>query len=80
MDKKLHDLKRLVQVHLGISEVDESDRLIEDLEAESIDVVNLVVDIEHEFGVLIDDDDMAGVSTVRDLWEVVMRSAAGPAA
>ena len=74
MNSRAAEFNRLVQVHLGLTEVQETDRLLEDLEAESIDMVNLVADIEDRYGVTIDDADLVPVSTVRDLWNVVERS------
>ena len=46
-----------------------------DLGAESIDVLNIIVTLEQKYGVSIDESAMAGVSTVRDLYQLVLKSA-----
>ncbi len=43
------------------------------LERDSVDLVELVMEIEDEFGVAIADDDYAGMRTVRDVVEYILR-------
>lgn len=49
-------------------------RLIEDLGAESIDVLALVFELEETFGGSIDDEALARIRTVGDIVDVVLRS------
>ncbi|HOF99993.1 MAG TPA: acyl carrier protein [Clostridia bacterium] len=42
-------------------------KLIEDLKADSLDVVELIMDLEQEYGVEIPDDDLPGIRTVGDI-------------
>ena len=76
MDRSIENLVSLVELQLGARRVTPRDRLMEDLEAESVDIVNLLVAIEEDFVVVIDDADMAAVSTIDDLWQLVQRAAA----
>ncbi|MEG1547894.1 MAG: acyl carrier protein [Clostridia bacterium] len=41
--------------------------LIEDLKADSLDVVELIMDLEHEYGVEIPDDQLPKIRTVGDI-------------
>ena len=41
--------------------------LIEDLKADSLDVVELIMDLEQEYGVEIPDDELPNIHTVGDI-------------
>lgn len=71
---ELEDVCRTVGLVLGRRSARGDDRLLEDLGAESIDVLNVMVTLEEKYGVSIDEAAMAGVSTVRDLHELVSKS------
>jgi acyl carrier protein len=49
------------------SEVNEGASFTEDLGADSLDVVELVMALEEEFGIDIPDDDVANIKTVGDV-------------
>ena len=42
-------------------------RLIEDLKADSLDVVELIMDLEQQYGIEIPDDDLTNIHTVGDI-------------
>ncbi len=42
-------------------------RIIEDTGADSLDVVEMLMTVEEEWGIIVDDDDMAGFKTVGDV-------------
>ena len=42
-------------------------RLIEDLKADSLDVVELIMDLEQQYGIEIPDDDLQNIHTVGDI-------------
>jgi acyl carrier protein len=68
------DVCRTVGLVLGRRTVHPHDRLMEDHGAESIDLLSIVVALEQKHGVSIDEGAMGGVSTVRDLHQLVSRS------
>jgi acyl carrier protein len=70
----LEDVCRTVGLVLGRRNTRADDRLMEDLGGESIDVLNVVVTLEQKYGVSIDEAALAGVSTVRDLYDLVLKS------
>jgi acyl carrier protein len=76
----LEDVCRTVSLVLGQRGAKPDDRLIEDLGAESMDILAIVSTIEEQYGVAIDETATAGVSTVRDLYDVVLKSPNAPTA
>ena len=61
-------VKRIVVEHLGVDEdkVTESASFVDDLGADSLDTVELVMAFEEEFGCEIPDDAAEKITTVRD--------------
>lgn len=65
------EIQKLVKLQLGARQVNESSRLIEDLRAESVDIVNLVVSVEERYGIEIKESELARIKTVGDLHTLV---------
>ena len=61
-------VKKIVVEHLGVEEdkVTETASFIDDLGADSLDIVELVMAFEEEFGVEIPDDAAEKITTVKD--------------
>src|SRR5262245_42369108 len=53
--------------------------LVDDLGADSLDVVELVMALEEEFGVEIPDEEVENIRTIRDVVEYIARHAAAVA-
>ncbi len=70
MDARLQDrLRQLVSSQLGV-ELDElaaDARILDDLGADSLDVVELVMAIEEAFDIVVLDEDVEGMQTVGDV-------------
>lgn len=62
-------LSKIVAEQLGIdvAEVSPEKSLLEDLGADSLDIVELIMAVEEEFGVEIPDEDAEGLRTVGDM-------------
>lgn len=71
---ELDDVCRTVGLVMGRRDTKADDRIQEDLGAESIDVLNIVVTLEEKYGVSIDEADTAHLSTVRDLHQLLLKS------
>lgn len=54
------------KLNVSLDKVVDNARFIEDLGADSLDNVELVMQLEEEFGVEIPDDDAAKIMTVKD--------------
>jgi len=61
-------VKKIVTEHLGVeaAKVTEDAAFIDDLGADSLDIVELVMAFEEEFGVEIPDDAAEDIATVKD--------------
>jgi acyl carrier protein len=77
MPVKTKDLRTIVVEHLGVDadKVTESASFIDDLGADSLDNVELVMAFEEEFGVEIPDDAAEKILTVKDAIEFVQANA-----
>ncbi|MDA0219298.1 MAG: acyl carrier protein [Proteobacteria bacterium] len=71
-------VKKIVIDHLGVDEakVTDSASFIDDLGADSLDTVELVMAFEEEFGVEIPDDAAEKIVTVKDATNYIEQHAA----
>jgi acyl carrier protein len=70
-------VKKIVVEHLGADEdkVTEGARFVDDLGADSLDTVELVMAFEEEFGVEIPDDAAEKINTVKDAIDFIQKNA-----
>jgi acyl carrier protein len=70
-------VKKIVVEHLGVEEdkVVESASFIDDLGADSLDTVELVMAFEEEFGVEIPDEDAEGILSVQSAIDYIAAKA-----
>ena len=72
--KDLEKLKRILSEQLGIDESTITiDTTIEDLGADSLDLVEAIMNIEEEFGVTIDDSEIENLKTVGDFLNYISK-------
>ena len=66
-------VKKIVIEHLGVEEAKVTDTasFIDDLGADSLDIVELVMAFEEEFGVEIPDDAAEKITTVKDAIDYI---------
>jgi len=71
-------VKKIVIEHLGVDEskVTDSASFIDDLGADSLDTVELVMTFEEEFGIEIPDDAAEKILTVKDAVDFIEKNAA----
>ena len=55
------------QLPVKPEQVTRDSRLFEDLKADSLDVVELIMDLEQQYGIEIPDDDLPNIHTVGDI-------------
>ena len=63
------DLKKILyeQLHLNCMEITKESRIKEDLGADSLDVLQMLMTIEEEHGIVIPDEELASFETVGDI-------------
>lgn len=73
MENVVEKVKEIIVDKLGVeeSEVTETANFTNDLGADSLDTVELLMEFEKEFGVKIPDEDAAGIATVADAIQYV---------
>ena len=66
-------VKKIIVEQLGVEEeeVVPSASFIDDLNADSLDLVELIMTLEEEFGMEIPDEDAEKITTVRDAVEYI---------
>lgn len=66
-------IKKLLAEQLNISEdtISESSKIVDDLGADSLDVVELLMTLEDEFGVSVSDEDAVKIKTVGDIAKII---------
>ena len=70
-------VKQIIVEQLGVDEgqVDGSASFVDDLGADSLDIVELVMALEEEFGVSIPDEDAESIKTVGDAVSYIQNNA-----
>ena len=73
MSETADRVKKIVVEHLGVEQdkVTEDASFIDDLGADSLDIVELVMAFEEEFNVEIPDDAAEKISTVKDATDYI---------
>lgn len=66
-------IKEIIVKNLGVeeSEVTREASFKDDLGADSLDCVELVIDFEHEFGITIDDNEAENINTVGEAIDYI---------
>jgi len=70
---ELDEVSRVVGLVLGRRRLTADQRLVEDLGAESADMLNIMVTLEQKYGVKIDETEMTNAATVRDLYQILTK-------
>ena len=65
-------LIKMVELQLGRRKIKPDDRFFEDLDAESVDMVNLVANIESQTGIFIPEEVIPDLKTVADLHNYIL--------
>jgi acyl carrier protein len=76
MDNTLEKVKSILGKDLGfsITKIKENSKLVEDLGADSLDKVEIIMDIENEFDLTIPDKDAEKFETVKDILDFLSKN------
>ena len=55
------------QMSIDIDSIKADSNILTDLNADSLDIVEMLMLVEEEWGIIVDDDDMRGFSTVQSV-------------
>jgi len=67
----IDDICTLVQLQLGVQQVDGTDHIFEDLGADSMDAVNIIATAEEKYAIEIEEDELVRIHTVLDLYTLI---------
>jgi acyl carrier protein len=72
-DSTYERLKKIVVEQLGVDEEDvkPESSFVDDLNADSLDLVELIMSLEEEFGAEISDEDAENIRTVQDAADYI---------
>ncbi|UCH97062.1 MAG: acyl carrier protein [Candidatus Aminicenantes bacterium] len=65
----IEEIQTLVRLQLGKRKVSAEDRFMEDLDAESADLVNIIAAAEDKYRISFDESDISGIRTVQQLYD-----------
>ncbi|MDE7071519.1 MAG: acyl carrier protein [Clostridia bacterium] len=71
----LEKLSKIIadQLSMEQSKITNDTSLREDLQADSLDIVEIIMSIEEEFGIQVDDDDALAFKTVGDVVKYIKK-------
>lgn len=72
MTATLEEIQGMVGLQLGRRAVQAGDRIVEDLGAESVDVVNIIASVEDRYQIAIEEEELPEIVTVGDLHRCVL--------
>ncbi len=70
-DKTLNEIEPIVRLQLGLKKVSAKNYLVEELGAESADVVNIIAAIEEKYQIFIAEEELINIQTIEDLCDLV---------
>ena len=72
MSATMDSIKRIISQQLGIRKIGDHDHFIENLGAESVDVMNIVVAVEEKYGITIKESEIPHIQTPATLYNFVI--------
>jgi len=75
MVDKHNELRNIISTTLGIKKEDIKDdsKFIDDLDADSLDIAELVLNIEDHFNIKVNDEEVGKFKTVKDVMDYLSR-------
>lgn len=70
----LDEIKQLVGNQMGAGSVSDTDRIVEDLGAESSDIANIIAAVEDRYGIQVPESQIKNIVTVRDIYMAVQQA------
>ena len=73
MDERLLKIREIIaeQLDVELEEITLETSLVDDLKADSLDVIELIMAFEDEFEIKIDDDVLENIQTVQDILTAI---------
>jgi acyl carrier protein len=72
----IDEIRTIISVQLGNPDVKPEDHIVQDLDAESADIVGIIAAIEDKYGINVDEEELAEIYTVEDLYRLAQKKIA----
>jgi acyl carrier protein len=72
MSVQKEDVQSMIEIQLGLHDIKGDARLIEDLGAESADVVNIIAAVETKYHIKIEEEEIPEIRTIEDLYQLIL--------
>jgi acyl carrier protein len=69
----MEDVQQLIAEHFGLDSVNQFDHLVDDLGADQLDTIELVMLLEERLNIDLSDDEVEELHTVQDVQECVTK-------
>lgn len=76
-DVSIVEINKVVSLQLGVHDLTENSLLVEELGAESADVVNIIAVLEERYQIGVKESEIAKIRTPADLYELVKNKISG---
>jgi len=73
----MDEINKLVSLQLGVRDVTENSLLVEELGAESADVVNIIAVLEEKYQIVVKESEIAMIRMPADLYALVIEKSKG---
>lgn len=71
------EINKLVSLQLGVRDVSQNSLLVEELGAESADIVNIIAILEEKYQIVVKESEIAKIRMPADLFELVKNKIGG---
>ncbi|NMD44810.1 MAG: acyl carrier protein, partial [Clostridiales bacterium] len=68
----IENIKKILadQLYIDINDISEDSDIIDDLGADSLDIAELIMSVEEEYGIIVTDERLMGIRTIGQLTDL----------
>lgn len=69
----IENIKKILadQLYIDVNDISEDSDIIDDLGADSLDIAELIMSIEEEYGIIVTDERLMGIRTIGQLTDLM---------
>ncbi|NLA82903.1 MAG: acyl carrier protein [Clostridiaceae bacterium] len=69
----IENIKKILadQLYIDINDISEDSDIIDDLGADSLDIAELIMSVEEEYGIIVTDERLMGIRTIGQLTDLL---------
>ena len=62
------------QLRIDVNTIEDDTNIVDDIGADSLDIVEMLMSIEENFGIIVPDEDVQSLRTVRDVADYIEKN------